>query len=87
MAKPVTLLYFAQFREIFGCSQETLDLPDNVATLNDLVEFLCQRGGVWQEQLGGDKAFRAAINQDMVEVTATIPAYAEIALFKPVTGG
>ena len=87
MACPVTLLYFAQFRELFGCSQEKLELPDDISTLSDLLHWLCERGGVWQEQLGGDKAFRIALNQEMVEITAIIPANAEIALFKPVTGG
>jgi molybdopterin synthase sulfur carrier subunit len=87
MPTPITLLYFAQLRETFGRSEEQLELPDDVKTVDELIQHLSQRGGIWQEQLGGDKAFRVALNQEMAPGHALVPAHAEVAIFKPVTGG
>jgi len=87
MPTPLKLLYFAQLRETFGRSEELIEAPDQVSTVADLIQHLSQRGGIWQEQLGGDKAFRVAINQDMADLDAKLPSHAEVAIFKPVTGG
>ena len=81
------LLYFAQLREKFGRAQETIEAPASVHTVADLVAHLASRGGIWQETFSGEQAFRVAINQDMVELTAVLSDGAEIAIFRPVTGG
>ena len=81
------LLYFAQLREKFGRAQETIEAPASVHTVADLIAYLASRGGIWQETFSGEQAFRVAINQDMVEVTATLNDGAEVAIFRPVTGG
>ncbi len=81
------LLYFAQLREKFGLSQETIDAPATVQTVADLIVHLASRGGIWQETFSGGQAFRVAIDQDMVELTARLNDGAEVAIFRPVTGG
>ncbi len=81
------LLYFAQLREKFGRAQETVEAPASVHTVADLIAHLASRGGIWQETFSGEQAFRVAINQDMVELTATLSDGAEVAIFRPVTGG
>ncbi len=81
------LLYFAQLREKFGRAQETIEAPASVHTVADLVAHLASRGGIWQETFSGEQAFRVAINQDMVELTAVLSDGAEVAIFRPVTGG
>jgi len=49
--------------------------------------LLQARGGVWAEELAAGRAFRVAVNQDIVAFDAAIPDAAEIAIFPPVTGG
>lgn len=81
----VRVLYFARLRERFGLAEETLDFAG--ATAADLVSQLQARGGVWAEELGAGRAFRVAVNQDIVALDAVLPDHAEVAIFPPVTGG
>ena len=79
------VLYFARLRERFGAAEESLDFAG--ATVADLVALLRARGGVWSEELAGGRAFRVAVNQDIVAPDASLPDQAEVAIFPPVTGG
>ena len=79
------VLYFARLRERFGVAEESLDFAG--ATAADLVALLQARGGVWAEELAGGRAFRVAVNQDIVAPDASLPDQAEVAIFPPVTGG
>ena len=81
------LLYFAQLREKFGIAQETIQAPASVQTVADLIAHLASRGGIWQETFSGAQAFRVALNQDMVALTTALTEGAEVAIFRPVTGG
>jgi len=79
------VLYFARLRERFGVAEETVDFGG--ATAADLVAELQARGGVWAEELAAGRAFRVAVNQDIVALDAALPDHAEVAIFPPVTGG
>jgi molybdopterin converting factor subunit 1 len=79
------ILYFAHLRERFGVAEETLDFAGTTAA--DLVAQLQARGGVWAEELAAGRAFRVAVNQDIVALDAALPGGAEVAIFPPVTGG
>ncbi|HJX57285.1 MAG TPA: molybdopterin converting factor subunit 1 [Thiobacillus sp.] len=79
------VLYFARLRERFGLSDETLEFAG--ATAADLVAHLQARGGAWAEELAAGRAFRVAVNQDIVTLDAALPDNAEVAIFPPVTGG
>jgi len=81
------VLYFAQLREKFGLAEESVQAPDSVRTVADLMQHLGARGGVWQETLGGQYAFRVAMNQEMVPQQTALIEGAEVAIFRPVTGG
>ena len=81
------VLYFAQLREKFGLAEEAVLAPEGVRTIADLMRHLATRGGVWQETLGGQFAFRVAMNQEMVSQQAALIEGAEVAIFRPVTGG
>lgn len=83
----IKLLYFARLRERFGMERETLSLPSNIATVADLVQHLVQRGGVWSEELAGERIFRVALDQEMVDNQHPLHDGAEVAIFPPVTGG
>ena len=79
------ILYFARLRERFGVAEETLDFAG--ATAADLVAELQARGGSWAEELAAGRAFRVAVNQDIVALDTALPDHAEVAIFPPVTGG
>jgi len=82
----VRVLYFARLREVFGLGQETLELA-SPATLADLLEALRARGAVWAEELAPGRAYRVALNQDIVGTEAPLSEGDEVAVFPPVTGG
>ena len=79
------ILYFARLRERFGLAEESLDFAG--ATAADLVAALQARGGAWAEELAAGRAFRVAVNQDIVALDAALSDHAEVAIFPPVTGG
>jgi molybdopterin converting factor subunit 1 len=79
------ILYFARLRERFGVAEETLEFAG--ATAADLVAHLQARGGVWAEELAAGRAFRVAVNQEIVVLDTVLPEHAEVAIFPPVTGG
>jgi len=83
----IKLLYFARLRERFGIDRETLRLPTEVATVAALLQHLVQRGGVWAEELAGERIFRVALDQEMVDAQHPLHDGAEVAIFPPVTGG
>ena len=79
------LLYFARLRERFGVAEESIEFAG--ATAADLVAELQARGGAWAEELAAGRAFRVAVNQEVVALDAMLPEHAEVAIFPPVTGG
>ena len=80
------VLYFARLRERFGLAEENVELA-GTTTAADLVAQLQARGGVWAEELATGRAFRVAVNQEIVALDAVLPDNAEVAIFPPVTGG
>ena len=79
------ILYFARLRERFGMAEESIAFDG--ASVADLIATLQARGGVWAEELAAGRAFRVAVNQDIVALDTAIPDAAEVAIFPPVTGG
>lgn len=82
----VKVLYFAGLREALGQSSEQLALPAGVGNVGQLHAHLVARGGAW-EALGKTKNLRAAVNQKMAAMDASIRDGDEVAFFPPVTGG
>ena len=80
----VQILYFAGLRESLGVASESLALPESVRTLGELRDWLVQSG---RTALGHTRNLRAAVNQDMAGMEATVKDGDEIAFFPPVTGG
>jgi molybdopterin synthase sulfur carrier subunit len=83
----IELKYFASVREALGLAQETVELPDGVATVGDVRAWLRTRGGVWSETLADGRALRMACNHTMTDAAARITDGCEVAFFPPVTGG
>jgi molybdopterin converting factor subunit 1 len=83
----IKVLYFAQLREKFGLAEEGIQLPETVRTASELIVLLSTRGGVWSETFDGAQAFRVAMNQEMIALDTPLVDGAELAIFRPVTGG
>jgi sulfur-carrier protein len=81
----IKLLYFARLRETFGLATETVELASG--TVADLLAVLRARGEPWSNELSGERAFRVAVNQDIVGLESTLDDGDEVAVFPPVTGG
>ena len=81
------LLYFAWVRQRTGVSEETVDVPDGVATIAELIDWLKTRDEGYEAAFGNLKLIRAAINQEHVDLDAPIKDAREVAFFPPVTGG
>mgnify|MGYP001378754302 CR=1 FL=1 len=81
------ILYFAWLRTQIGCSEETIDLPQEAKTVGDVLSFLETKGDAYKNALGGDKVIRVAINQDYADLDQPVTNQDELAIFPPVTGG
>lgn len=83
----IKVLYFAQLREKFGMAKEHVLAPASVQTVGDFIKHLAERGGLWADTFDGSQAFRVAMNEEMVALDAPLIEGADIAIFRPVTGG
>lgn len=83
----MTLLYFAWVRQKVGRSEEQIDLPAGVVTVDDLIAYLRSRGGGYADAFADPARLRAAVDQEHVGFDATVDSADEVAFFPPVTGG
>lgn len=83
----LTVRYFAWVREKVGRAEETLDLPEGIATVGDLVRWLSARDAAYAEAFRRPDVVRAALDQVHVKPAQTLKGAREIAFFPPVTGG
>ncbi|HSF72001.1 MAG TPA: molybdopterin converting factor subunit 1 [Methylotenera sp.] len=83
----INILYFARIKESVNYSSENIDLPNDVATVTALKNYLALRGENWANLFNGKQVIRAAINHALVDDMAKINAGDEVAFFPPVTGG
>lgn len=81
------ILYFAWVRERIGRAEEEIALPDDVATVADLVRFLKTRGEEYEHAFENEKTVRAALDRTHVKPQAPLAGAREIAFFPPMTGG
>jgi molybdopterin synthase sulfur carrier subunit len=81
------LLYFAWVRQRIGVGEETVDLPDAIGTIAELIDWLKARDEGYAAAFDNLKLIRAAIDQQHVDLEAPIDGAREIAFFPPVTGG
>ncbi|HYF54847.1 MAG TPA: molybdopterin converting factor subunit 1 [Salinarimonas sp.] len=81
------LVYFAWVRERVGRPEETVDLPEGIATVADLVRWLKGRGEEYEHAFENEGVVRAAIDHVHAKPAAAIHGAREIAFFPPMTGG
>lgn len=81
------LLYFAWVKEKAGIAAEEIAVPQDVATVAELIVWLKTRGPEFENAFARSEVIRAAIDQIHVHHDAKIAGAHEIAFFPPVTGG
>ncbi len=81
------LLYFAWVRERIGKGEETVELPPQIATVDELMAWLAGRGEEYAHAFANRNVIRAAIDRAHVKPDAAIGGAKEIAFFPPMTGG
>ena len=59
----VKLLYFAWVREQVGKAEETVELPVELETISDVIDWLQTRGPEYQQAFAHAKVIRAALDQ------------------------
>ena len=82
----VNLVYLARLREAFGRANERVALPSG-SSIGVLLDALRARGEPWSRELAPGRAFRVALNHDVVGHDAKLRDGDEVALLPPVTGG
>ncbi|MCG8710495.1 molybdopterin synthase sulfur carrier subunit [Brenneria sp. 4F2] len=80
----INVLFFAQVREL--TATDSLTLPPQYATVDELRQALCLRGTHWALALASGKLL-AAVNQSLVDMQHPLRDGDEVAFFPPVTGG
>ena len=81
------ILYFAHLREQLGRECDDLVLPDGVANVAELIEFLKSADPVVNDIFESTPKILVAINQVVVSRDSEVTQNDEIAFFPPVTGG
>ena len=79
--------YFAWLRQKTGVAEEDVVVPDDVRTVQHLVDFLTRRSPRHAEAFSEAKIFGAAVDQQVVQFDASIAGAREVAFFPPFTGG
>ncbi|CCE02338.1 molybdopterin converting factor subunit 1 [Bradyrhizobium sp. STM 3809] len=79
--------YFAWVRERIGKAEETVEPPESVRTVGELIAWLTEQGEGYAYAFEKPKVIRAAIDQAHVQPDAAISGAREIAFFPPMTGG
>jgi len=82
----LTIVFFAQTREIIDQSSLSLDFSPPLSDLEALRQQLASRGDKWDLALQRDKLL-VAINQEMSPWDTPVKDGDEVAFFPPVTGG
>jgi len=83
----LNIRYFAWVREQTGKSEESLDLPEGVATVHDLMTWMCTRGPEYAAAFAKPEFIRVAVDQVHVTSDTQLAGAEEVAFFPPVTGG
>ncbi len=83
----LTILYFAWLRERTGRTEETIAVPDGVATVGALLAWLRARDAAGAAAFSNPALIRAAVNQAFAQPDTPVAAGDEVAFFPPVTGG
>jgi molybdopterin synthase sulfur carrier subunit len=81
------IVYFASLKDRMGRSEESVDLPESVRSVDSLIEHLSTlHGEDWSSIINGSTVL-VAVNHEMSDRSAPVKEGDEVAFFPPVTGG
>ncbi len=81
------ILYFAWLRERLNKAEDTVDPPEKVATVADLLGWLSEQDEASAFAFSDHSLIRAAVDEEIVDHNASIRHARTVALFPPMTGG
>jgi sulfur-carrier protein len=81
------ILYFARFKQIIGRGQDEIVVPQNVTTVNALLNHLVASDASIAAAFSDLRTVKVAIDQNHSALDASIVGAREVAFFPPVTGG
>ena len=82
----LTINYMAKLREELDCPTEQIEWQGG--TVDELLNFLRERGEPWQSTLSSANIYKVAINSEIIhDNSVEVAANAVVALLPPVTGG
>jgi sulfur-carrier protein len=84
---PVKILYFATVREAMGKAEESIDLPEGLATPSAVIDWLAGQSEAHALAFSNRAKLRCAVDQVMVALDSSLIDPKELAFFPPVTGG
>ncbi|MDA0764784.1 MAG: molybdopterin converting factor subunit 1 [Proteobacteria bacterium] len=79
--------YFSWIREHVGKSEEEINLPESVITIDDLINYLISVNEVYKIAFLKRDLIKIAVNKSYSSAGTKINDKDEIAFFPPVTGG
>ncbi|PCI72721.1 MAG: molybdopterin synthase sulfur carrier subunit [Gammaproteobacteria bacterium] len=91
----IKVLFFANFRELLGCSSMSVELKAN-ADIGDLCDAIKEKGENWSALFSNVQSnvktdlqskLMIAVNQEMTTLEYSLKNGDEVAFFPPVTGG
>lgn len=81
------VLYFAWLRERLDRDSDEIEIPETVETVADLMDYLAARDEGFALATQNRTLIRAAIDEELVDHSASVLAARTVALFPPMTGG
>ena len=79
--------FFASFRERLGMGQASLQVPDELGTLGELLDWLPAHRPDWHALFDDGDRLMFAVNQSLATPSHPLSDGDEVAFFPPVTGG
>lgn len=81
------LVYFAWVRERVGKPDEEIDVPTDIETVADLIDWLKSRDQRYEHAFQDIGVIRVAIDRVHVPPATSLTGAQEVAFFPPMTGG
>lgn len=81
------ILYFAWLRERLNRGEEDLNPPKSVTNVTQLIDWIAANDPAAELAFSDRKTIRAAVDEELVDHSASIIGARTIAFFPPMTGG
>ena len=83
----MVIKYFSWIKEHIGKSEELIELPNDVTTISELINYLYNLNDNYKKVFEKRDLIKIAVNKTYCSVETKINNNDEIAFFPPVTGG